>query len=133
MDCMKERASTESTPLPTVYRKTTVAMSQHHTASTAAANVPTLPSLQTTLQRRRKCLPPMPSTTDDVCLTGEWERTLKGEPFVLGSEDNIHVLATDTNVTFFAEADDLYMDGTCKVSPRLFYQVFTVHTFMHGK
>ena len=28
VDCMKERASTESTPLPTVYRETMVAMSQ---------------------------------------------------------------------------------------------------------
>ena len=25
------------------------------------------------------------------------------------------------------------MDGTFKVSPRLFYQVFTVHAFKHGK
>ena len=134
VDCMKERASTESTPLPAVYRETMVAMSQHPTASAAAANVPTLPSLQTTLQRsRRKRLPPMPSTIDDVCLTGDWARTLKGEPFVLGSEDNIHVLATDTNVTFLAEADELYMDGTFKVSPRLFYQVFMVHAFKHGK
>ena len=30
-------------------------------------------------------------------------------------------------------AEDLYMDGTFQIAPRLFYQVFIIHVFKHGQ
>ena len=43
------------------------------------------------------------------------------------------MLATESNVEFLAEADEFFLDGTFKIAPRLFHQVFTVHAFKHGK
>ena len=131
---MKKRAGTESTPLPTIYRDTMVEMSLDSSASTAVANVPTLYTLQPSLYcSRRKRLPPMPATIDDVSLTGDWARSLKGEPFLLGTADNIHVLAIESNVEILAEADEFFLDGTFKIAWCLFHQVFTVDAFKHGK
>lgn len=75
----------------------------------------------------------MPATVNDVSLTGDWSKTLGGDCFLVKSEDNVHVLATDDNIKLLAEAEELYMDGTFKSSPRLFHQVYTIHVFKHGK
>ena len=58
VDKMKERAGTESTPLPTIYRDTMVEMSLDPSASTAVANVPTLYiyNLHSTVVEGRGCL-----------------------------------------------------------------------------
>ena len=37
------------------------------------------------------------------------------------------------NPTIVAEANELCMDGTFQITPRLFYQVFTVHAFKDGQ
>ena len=134
IEVLKERASSESTPIPTIYTDTMIALSQIPSASAAVGNVPTLPSLHSSMYRhRRKRLPPMPSTIDEVSFTGDWARTLGGHTFLVQSEDNIHVLATDQNLEILAEADEWYMDGTFKVSPRLFHQVYTIHAFKYGQ
>ena len=134
VDEMKDRASTEGTPMQTVYNNTMVAMARDPAESAAVAVVPTVHSLDSSLYRhRRKRLPPMPATIDDVSLTGEWSKTLGGQRFLVKSEDNVHVLATNDNIKLLAESEELYMDGTFKSSPRLFHQVYTIHVFKHGK
>ena len=61
-----------------------VAMAQDPAASAAVAVVPTLYSLDSSLYRqRRKRLPPMPATLDDVSLTADWSKTLAGQRFCL--------------------------------------------------
>ena len=134
IDVMKERASTEATPMPTIYTDIMVALFQYFSASEAVSIVPTLPSLHSSLYRkRRKRLPPMPTTIDEVSFTGDWARTLGGSPFLVQSVDNIHVLATDQNLELLADAEEWYMDGTFKIVPRLFHQVYTIHVFKHGQ
>ena len=66
---MKDRTSTEATPLQTVYNDTMVAMARDPAQSAAVVVVPTLNSLDSSLYRhRRKRLPPMPATIYDVSL-----------------------------------------------------------------
>ena len=67
------------------------------------------------------------------CQFGCKSKTLGGQRFLVKSEDNVHVLATDDNIKLLAESEELYMDGTFKSSPRLFHQVYTIHVFKHGK
>ena len=64
---------------------------------------------------------------------GEWAKALSGAEFLLGSQNDIHVFATEDNLKILAEADELYMDGTFQITSHLFYQVFTVHAFKHGQ
>ena len=74
--------------MQSIYNDTMVAMAQDPAASAAVAVVPTLYSLDSSLYRqRRKRLPPMLATIDDVSLTGDWSKTLGGQRFLLKSED----------------------------------------------
>ena len=131
---MKERVTTEATPIPQVYRDTMTEMHLNPSTSGATANVPTLPSMKSSLYRkRRERLPPMPATIDDVSFDGDWALSLTKEQFLVQSEDNIHVFATEKNLYLLAQSEELYIDGTFKIAPRLFYQVLTVHCFKHGK
>ena len=134
IDKMKERVTTEATPVPQVYRDTLTEMHLNPSTSGATANVPTLPSMKSSLYRkRRERLPPMPATIDDVSFDGDWALSLTKEQFLVQSEDNIHVFATEKNLYLLAQSEELYIDGTFKIAPRLFHQVLTVHCFKHGK
>ena len=72
--------------------------------------------------KQRKRFPPMPTTIDDVTLSGEWAKTLAGDPFCLYEEDNIHLLANAENVRLLAEAEDPYIMEHSRL----------LHTFLSG-
>ena len=68
-----------------------------------------------------------------VCKYTGWPT---GERFLLaedGDVDKIIVYASDESLRLLAEADDIYIDGTFRTCPRLFYQIFTIHAFFHGQ
>ena len=77
----------ESTPIPTIYTDThgsLVVNSISISSSMSGSNVPTLPPLHSSIYRhRRKRLPPMSSTIDEVSFTGDWARTLGGHTFLV--------------------------------------------------
>ena len=84
----------------------------------------------------QKRLPPIPRSREDVSLQGEWENTLSGEQFLLcddGDTDNIIMFATSENLKLLLEAKTIYTDGTFEICPRIFYQLFTINAFIHGK
>ena len=64
---------------------------------------------------------------------GDWAKAMSDTEFLLRSQNNIHIFATEDNLKILAEADEPYMDGTFRITPRLFYQVFTVYSFKHGQ
>ena len=111
-------------PVPKIYRETMAEVSQDPSAAGAIGNIPTR---YTVHLYRRQCLPEKPASIDDVSVNGNWAKTLNGDQFELETVDNIHVFTTEGNVELFAEAKDWYMDGTFKVTPRLFYQIYMVH------
>ncbi len=46
-----------------------------------------------------------------------------------------HIFATEGNLQLLhvAQSEELYVDGTFHIAPRLFYQVFTIHVLKHGR
>ena len=46
---------------------------------------------------------------------------------------SLYIFATDGNIKLLAEAETIYVDGTFRTSPALFYQIFTVHAFKNGQ
>ena len=97
-------------------------------------NVPTLPSIKSSLyQKRREWLLPMPAKIDDVSFDGDWALSLTKEQFLIQSQDNIHVFATEKNLYLLSQSEEQYIDGTFKIASQLFHQVLTVHCFKHGK
>ena len=78
-------------------------------------------------------MPPFPQSQEDATVKGWWQKTLSGEQILLRQEDDIHIFATIESLHLLAAAEDIYVDGTFKISPRLFYQVFTITAFIHGQ
>lgn len=63
--------------------------------------------------------------------------TSKGESFLLhdsgdGDSARILIFATEKNLHHLAQSTVLLVDGTFKVTPPLFYQLYTVHAVLHG-
>ena len=62
--------------------------------------------------------------------------TLSGERFLLCDDrdaDKIVMFATQENLKLLSEANSIYMDGTFEVCPSMFYQLYTINAFIHGK
>lgn len=58
--------------------------------------------------------------------------SLKKESFVIhdsgvGDRNRILVFATQRNIDLLARAKVWFMDGTFKVTPSIFFQVYTIH------
>ena len=106
----------------------------------AASHLPSYNSIRRTIQRkrRREHLPyPNPSHISDIEIPPELNITHRGQPFLLydsGSDDENRFLmfATEGNLRQLGRSKTWYADGTFKVCPSLFYQLFTMHAMIGG-
>ena len=62
--------------------------------------------------------------------------TVKGEPFILfdsgPGKDRIIVFTTKANLDILQRTVHIYMDGTFKISPTIFFQLYTIHGFIRS-
>ena len=98
--------------------------------------LPTLKAMRSCLYRSRaKRLPPIPHTRAEVELAGEWTQTLDGRDFVLandGVDDRLIIFGTVQNLRLLCHADTVFMDGTFKMAPEMFHQVYSLHVWHLG-
>ncbi|XP_043462872.1 uncharacterized protein LOC122498936 [Leptopilina heterotoma] len=100
------------------------------------AQLPERENLKKTMRReRRRKLPPNPKSLEDLNeLPESYKKTFSNERFLMyDSRDDIAfgegrvlVFSTRNNLERLADSDTWYVDGTFKVSPSLFTQLFTV-------
>lgn len=103
------------------------------------AKLPTTSALTRTVNRTRQAqLPPNPKSLDDLHeLPPEYKLTLKSENFLcydsFGEDDGprIIVFATNDNLRKLAASHTWFCDGTFRICPDLFTQVFTIHGMFH--
>ncbi len=84
---LKERTPTDIRPVTMLYWEEIhkVAAAPNH--DEIAAKLPTLVSVKSSLYRhRRKLLPTLPTTREEVHFEGEWAETVGGERFLLAEE-----------------------------------------------
>lgn len=94
-------------------------------------------SCRSALQRQRaRVRPPIPNTLAEIHLDGEWAKTKDGRDLLLfdnGSANRIIGFSTAENMEILCEASAIYMDGTFRVVPSLFLQLYTLHAFYRGQ
>ena len=133
MTAVRERSLTETTPIPAIYREESLHLSME---TAGAVNPPPFRSIHTSMyQIRHRNYPPLPKTIQDIILPEWMQQTPRGEEFVL-HQDNIQgilIFGTMTNVEILTSREEIFVDGTFFVCPRLYYQLFTLHCFMYGK
>lgn len=98
---------------------------------------PTFQSVRSTLyNQRRKTLPPFPRRIQEVMLEGSWAESARGQPFLLaddGTEQKILVFSTDQNLEILSASEHVFLDGTFKVAPPFFKQMYTLHVHYLGQ
>ena len=133
---LKTKTKENIRPVPQIYQEEVQKLAALPKSEEVAARFPTLSSVKSTLYRqRRKRIPALPATRTEVHFEGEWTQTVKGEPFLVaedGDNDKIIIFASERNLQQMAEAESLYVDGTFQICPRVFYQVFTIHSVVNG-
>jgi hypothetical protein len=125
----RNRAAAEFTPLRTVYDQETAVLANN---PRAGALMPVFRSVSTTMLRERHAtFPPLPKRRTDIVIPQELQVTNTGQQFVLhcAVNNDFIIFATDNNLRQLCSAPLVTMDGTFDTAPRLYRQIFTLHSF----
>ncbi|CAM4846255.1 unnamed protein product, partial [Rotaria magnacalcarata] len=102
--------------------------------------VPNYSSNQRTIERRRKKqdIPiPTPITFTDINIPDELRTTNNGDRFLLydngDSSRRIIILSPDEDLDRLSNSEHWHCDGTFKLCPQLFYQLYTIHGHLCGR
>ena len=107
--------------------------------SEIAINLPQFPVIKSSLYRGRMTkYPSLPQTIQDITFVGDWTRTIQGEDMLLADSGDNHperiiIFSTKKNLEILCNSDCIYLDGTFKSCPDLFYQLITLHAFVERK
>ncbi|KRX69353.1 hypothetical protein T06_10532 [Trichinella sp. T6] len=82
-----------------------------------------------------RSFPRLPEHRHDLVLADQFKTTKSGEDFLLCQSNCRHILifATGTNIRLLAACRTWGMDGTFKIVPQWYQQLFTIHAFVAGK
>ncbi|XP_003737394.1 uncharacterized protein LOC100906240 [Galendromus occidentalis] len=108
-----------------------------HNEEEIGAAVPGFESVRSVLQRSRaKVRPLLPRSREEIDLDARWTHTLTGARFLLFDDGSINrILGFSTNelITSLCEASTVFMDGTFRVVPTIFTQLYSLHGFFKGE
>ena len=84
------------------------------------------------IERQRNGETLNPSNIKEIAISVELQVTEKGDQFLAydsgpDEEDRVLILATETNLDILNTSREWHADGTFKVSPQLFCQIYSVH------
>ncbi|CAG2188546.1 unnamed protein product [Mytilus edulis] len=136
---MKVRCTNELTPILTIYEEELFKFRTDDwkdDTQELVQNITTFPSCKNTMcNKRKKNLPVLPKTVDQINIDGIWTRTTKGDPFLLTDDNTVGrmlIFSTQKNLTHLSAADIIYGDGTFYTCPSLFFQLYTFHAMVDG-
>ena len=90
-----------------------------------------LPSKSNLLKRiRRQRADPMVPGENPNRIADEFRTTTRGENLVLFENDKMFIFGTHRNLTVLAHNRHWFAEGTFKVAPHNFYQLYTLHAFI---
>lgn len=116
---------------------------QQSTAGISLASASALPAYtasQRTIERSRKKRGHphgIVNSLADISIPETLQRTIRGSNFLLwdsgaGDDNRVLVFGTTDNLSLLEQHDHWFIDGTFKVSPRIFYQVFSIHALINN-
>ena len=103
----------------------------------AATQLPHIRSIRRGIRRERQSnAPATPADRSSIEIPEEYKRLTSGEQFLQydsGPDDNrIFIFATEAALQLLVSSDHWFMDGTFKIVPQLFFQLYTVHVLHNG-
>ncbi|CAF2997181.1 unnamed protein product [Rotaria sp. Silwood2] len=105
-----------------------------------ALALPSYAASQRLIGRKRKknnISLPNPTCFQDIVIPDQLKLTNSGDRFLLyDNEDNdsrIIILSSDDDLKRLSQCDHWHADGTFRVAPQLFYQLYTLHGVIRGR
>lgn len=104
----------------------------------ASTSCPSVSSLSRTIRHcrsREHAGPSVLTSLEELVIPDKYQKTNKGEQFMLwDSEDEgrIILFATRRHIEFLTSSQEWFVDGTFKIAPPLFCQLFTFHGNING-
>ena len=105
----------------------------------AAVKLPAINTIRRGIRRYRQVLgnpPAIPQNRGDIVLPERYTQTEANEPFLMfdsgPDDDRILMFSTNGNLRTLQEANDWFCDGTFKVVPTVFFQLFTIHALINN-
>ena len=97
--------------------------------------MPTQSTLQRFIRRQRTVAgPAQPNNLFDFKVPAQYQITNDGDAFLLHDtgpgNDRILIFGTQRNLQLLSQHRNWYGDGTFKVVPEIFYQLYTLHIFI---
>lgn len=93
--------------------------------------LPTIQQMTRTINRIRQKDNIIPNPRDLSEIKLDNILTEKGKPFLLydnkSADERLLIFATESNLQMLKNSDGIFADGTFKVAPPLFHQLYTVH------
>ncbi|KRX25334.1 hypothetical protein T07_6165 [Trichinella nelsoni] len=132
-NALKRRAAEEMKTVPQIF---------HEEASSASADLetasqfPTYKSVKTAMYRKRaQKFPRLPPTRQQLEIPPQWRMTKSDRRFLLYNNvyNSILIFCTEENLSVLSEHSVWSMDGTFKIVPEWYQQMFTIHVFIAGK
>ncbi|KRX51856.1 hypothetical protein T09_12349 [Trichinella sp. T9] len=120
----------------------TVPQIYHEEASSASADLetagefPTYKSVKTAMYRKRaQKFPRLPPTRQQLEIPPQWRMTKSDRRFLLYNNvyNSVLIFCTEENLSVLSEHSVWSMDGTFKIVPEWYQQMFTIHVFIAGK
>ena len=100
----------------------------------ASTHIPAIRTIRRGIRRYRQHAGnphPVPQTPEEIVIPDEYKVTSRGEDFLLydGGDDENRILlfSTHRNLQVLETSSHWFCDGTFKVVPSVFYQLFTIH------
>ena len=106
---------------------------------TAATNLPNLSNLRCNIRRERKeqnILPNPPRKENVPVLPHEYQMTGTVEKFLrfdsgVRDTNRMFIFATNDGIDMIANSSQWFGDGTCKLCPQMFPQIYTIHALVN--
>ncbi|XP_042913268.2 uncharacterized protein [Parasteatoda tepidariorum] len=126
---MKERASHEKTPVKRIYDEE---IAEAASSVNSAVGLPEFDCIHKVLYKARNLeQPALPKSVDDIVWTERYTKTKDGKDFLLGDdgsgEDRLLMFCTTDNLKRMCSSKKIWADGTFKIVPLLFHQLYTIH------
>ena len=91
------------------------------------------------MQRQANQQLPIPANREDVPeLPLQYQRSYANEQFLIfdsgqGDADRIFIFGTNQSLQLLSQSQNWFGDGTFKVCPQIFFQIYTIHAQINGR
>ena len=104
-----------------------------------SVNLPALNNMRRNIHRQRgqNNMPPIPQRREEIpALLHQYQITNRGDQFLLfdsgvGDIDRMLIFTTNDAIHLLATNNHWFMDGTFKLCPEIFFQLYTIHVLIN--